>query len=282
MKTIVITGATSGIGYEVAKLCLENNYRVIGIGRNQERSRSAVEKLSQINPNVYFLIANLAEKYEVLRVAQEIKDILDRDCDGELYGLINNVGCVKSWYATNQNGYELQFATNHLASFLLTHELLPYLIKAKGRILMTASKSHKMTKIRWHDLMFEKHYRPLMAYKQSKLCNLLFAYALNEGYSDQGIRAYGVDPGLVNTEIGGKETGALVKIVWNIRKKAGVTADVPAKTYLYLLNQEEHPRELYYYQSQPAKFSREVNSANAMRIMAISEALCEIEFGGGL
>jgi len=282
MKTVVITGATSGIGLAVCNKCLENGYRVIGIGRSSEKIKQILEKHDQsvLDGQLVFFKADLMEPSEVQRVGNLIKAFLDEHAEGNLYALINNAGCVRSWYSTNSRGYEHQFALNHLGSFYLTHLLFPCLLKAKGRILMTSSQSHKNTVMHWNDLMFENHYRPLLAYKQSKLANMLFAFSLNQKYENTGIRAYGIDPGLVNTSIGLKNTGGLVHFFWNIRMRYGVSADVPAKTYIYLLDQNPALKALYFHDSKPIKSSKQVNAPNANRLFQLSERLCGITFGG--
>ena len=99
--------------------------------------------------------------------------------------------------------------------------LLPFLQKAGGRVLITGSNSHKGIRVHWDDVMLRRGYNPLTAYKQSKLCNLLFAKALNDRYPAYGIRAYVVDPGLVNTSIGNKKTGTLVNWFWSLHKRHG-------------------------------------------------------------
>ena len=92
-----------------------------------------------------------------------------------------------------------------------------------------SSGSHFRTKINWKDPMNRKHYRPLWAYKQSKLANVLFSYELNRKYFKQlNIHAYAVDPGLVNTSIGEKRTGGLIKWFWGIRKKHGISPEKAA------------------------------------------------------
>ncbi len=279
-KSVVVTGATSGIGFSVCELLLKNRFRVIGVGRSKENCEAARERLIEKYPEgeIVFFYGDMVHQQEVFRVASEIRDYLRKSSGDELHALINNAGCVRSWYMTSNEGYEHQFALNHLAGFILTHELLPCLIRAKGRILFTSSASHKMMRMRWKDLMFEKGYNPLLAYKQSKLCNMLFAYSLNEMYRDKGIAAYGVDPGLVNTSIGNKETGFIVNLVWSIRRRFGVSPDEPAKTYLMLCTVETPPNELYFKFLKPARYSSQVNKENADRLFAISEQLCNIRY----
>jgi retinol dehydrogenase-13 len=127
--------------------------------------------------------------------------------------------------------------------------------------------------------MLYRRYNPLVAYKQSKLCNMLFAKGLNEHYAAEGIHAYVVDPGLVNTDIGNKETGMLVNFIWSLRKRYGVSPAVPAKTYAFLCEQSPPPDGLYYYLCKEKKYSRQVTSQNADRLFALSERLCGIQYG---
>ncbi|MDD4124516.1 MAG: SDR family NAD(P)-dependent oxidoreductase [Eubacteriales bacterium] len=280
MKTVVITGVTSGIGLETARILTKQGYAVIGIGHSAENCNKARESILSGNPDaiIVFFAADLMQQREVLRVSDEIKAYLDTECGGELYALINNAGCVRSWYMTTNEGYEQQFALNHLAGFLLTHKLLPYLIKANGLVIMTGSESHKRTKVRWNDIMLSRGYNPLIAYKQSKLCNILYAKGLNDRYASSGVRAYVVDPGLVKTDIGNKNTGSLVNLVWTVRKRFGVPPSVPAETYAFLCGQNKKPEGLYYYLCKENKYSKEVTSDNADRLFALSERLCGINY----
>jgi len=282
MKAVVITGATSGIGFAVCRELAASNYSIIGVGRSEENCKNALKRLRQEFPNApaVFFFGDLSRQTEVIRVGNEIRSYIDEKCDGQLYGLINNAGCVRGYYMTTEDGYEYQFAVNHLAGFLLTNLLIDYLIQSQGRILITSSASHKGMKMRWKDMMFKRGYNPLLVYKQSKLANMLFAYGLNDRFADRGISAYGVDPGLVKTDIGLKNTGLLVKLVWKFRQKKGVTADVPAKIYAFLLNQAEPLKGLYYSKSGEAAYSRQVNKENADRLWALSEQLCGMNQGG--
>jgi len=274
MKTVVITGATSGIGFSVAQAMLAAGWHVIGIGSQPASCAAALEKLGPDSRlNSIFLAGDLMQQREVSRLADLIVKHLETDCSGQLDALINNAGCVRSWYATSDEGYEQQFALNHLAGFLITQKLLPQLVKARGRILFTGSGSHKGPDINWPDIMFKKHYRPLRAYKQSKLCNMLTALELNHRFSSTGVRAYVVDPGLVRTDIGNKKTGGLVSLVWTLQKKQGQNPDQPAKTYVWLCSQNPAPDGLYYHDCQKRAYSRHVTDANARRLFELSEGL---------
>jgi NAD(P)-dependent dehydrogenase (short-subunit alcohol dehydrogenase family) len=281
MKTIVITGATSGIGLESAKLLAKKGYRILGVGRSEERCGKARDEILARNEhaNVAFFTADLMQQRDVLRVADEITAYIDENGGGELHALINNAGCVRSWYMTTDEGYEQQFALNYLSAFLLTHRLLPPLKKANGRVILTGSGSHKHTKVRWDDIMLRRRYNPLLAYKQSKLLGMLFAKGMNDRLSDTATRAYVVDPGLVNTDIGNKGTGGLVDLVWKLRKGRGVSPAVPAETFAFLCDSERQPQGLYYYLCRERRFSGQVTAENAERLFRLSEKLCNVRFG---
>ena len=281
MKTVVITGATSGIGLAAAKALAHRGYCVIGVGRTTERCGAARQRLADEtgSSNVTYVCGDLSRQADVHRVADEIAAMLDRH-DGRLYALINNAGGVRSWYETTPEGYELQFALNHLAGFLLTCRLMPYLQRQSGRVIFTGSGSHKYMKVHWDDIMFQKRYSCLMAYKQSKLCNMLFAAELNRRYSGSGLRAYVVDPGLVRTEIGRKQTAGIVNRFWTVRSRRGTAPDVPAETYAYLCDAQPAPDGLYYYQCNARRYSRHADNVNdAQRLFELSEQLCGIKYG---
>lgn len=280
MKTAVITGASSGIGFAASAELIQKGYRIIGIGHDPARCEEAEYKLRMLSADadVTFLCGDLMQQREVERVASQIIQLLQERSENRLDVLINNAGCVRSWYTTTEEGFEQQFALNHLASFLLTYRLLSQLKRAQGRVIFTGSESHKHMRMHWNDLMLTRGYNPLTAYKQSKLANILFAKGLNERYLGDGITSYVVDPGLVCTDIGCKNTGGLVDWVWSRRKKHGVPPEVPAKTYAYLCETNPAPRELYYHLCKPNNYSCQVTHENAKKLFALSEKLCGVQY----
>ncbi len=281
MKTVVITGATSGIGLETAKKLAQKGFRVLGVGRNTERCASAENAVRAAANGVEtkYFTADLLRQREVNRLAAELAAYMDQRCGGELFALINNAGCARGCYMTTEDGYEQQFALNVLAGFLLTHRLLPQLRKANGRVIFTSSESHRRMDVHWDDVMLSRRYNPLTAYKQSKLCDLLIARGLNDNFARWGVRGYAVDPGLVHTDIGNKDAGGLVDLIWKVRKRGGVSPEVPAETFVYLCTEETPPAGLYY-RGQTAKTpSRFVTAASAERFFALGNRLCGITFG---
>ncbi len=281
MKTVVITGATSGIGLETAKKLAQKGFCVLGVGRSGERCAAAENAVRAAAPGAEtkYFTADLLRQRGVNRLAEELTDHIARSCGGELFALINNAGCARGCYMTTEDGYEQQFALNVLAAFLLTHRLLPLLRKANGRVIFTSSESHRRMDVRWDDVMLSHFYNPLTAYKQSKLCDLLIARGLNDNFARWGVRGYAVDPGLVHTDIGNKDAGGLEDLIWKFRKRGGVSPEVPAETFVYLCTEEEPPRGLYY-RGQTAKMpSRYVTAEGAARLFALGNRLCGITFG---
>ena len=275
-KIVIVTGATSGIGYATVIKLLEHGYSVIAVGSKLESCQKAREGINIPTPMIKFFHANLANQQEVTDLAFDIKKYVLSQTDSQLYCLINNAGGVRDWYMTTAEGYEYQFALNHLSGFLLTYLLLPLL--KNGIVLFTSSSSHKHMKIHWRDIMFQKWYFVLSAYKQSKLCNVMTVKELNK----RGIKSFAVDPGLVQTDIGNKGMTGISRLVWNIRKKSGCNPDVPASTYIYLCN---HPNAqgLYFHNCQSVSYNKEVDKdAETTRLFALSEKLCGISYQEGL
>ncbi len=285
MKTVVITGATSGIGFAIAKAMLGQGWRVLLVGHTQENGEKALAALREAFPQgeISCFCGDLMQQREANRIADELLAYLAANAEGKLEALINNAGAVRTWYTTTQEGLEQQFALNHMAGFLLTHRLLPALRRGGGRMILTSSASHKHCRVYFEDIMYQRRrYSCLGAYKQAKLCNVLFAGAFNDRFAGDGVRAYAVDPGLVATDIGFKQTGGLVKLVWAMRKAQGVPAERPARTYAYLCTTEPAPQGLYYYDGKVARHDPHADRAeDRQKLFALSEKLCGIETFGG-
>ncbi len=285
-KVIVITGATSGIGLATAKELAGKGTYIIGTGRSAERCTGAEQEVLKGCPHarIHYLRADLSSLTEVRRLAAAIRERLASDDLGCIDVLVNNAGTVSSWYVSTIDGFELQFAVNHLAPFLLTYELLPLLLKSQeGTVIGVSSGSHYRTKMHWKDVLLRKHYNCLLAYKQSKLANVLFATELNRRFGKDAnrIRAYAVDPGLVNTDIGLKGTGGLVRKVWEIRSRGGTPVEQPAHSISYLATEPAAHKTggVYWKDCAPLKPSRYSQLEEAgSRLWELSERMCGIQF----
>lgn len=258
-KTAVITGATSGIGLAALKELAGLGFRVIGVGRAAKRCAEAEASIRSEMPGarVDYLVADLSSQRQVRDLAAAISRLLETENGGCLDLLVNNAGTVSSWYVTTEDGYEMQFAVNHLAPFLLTRELLPLLNKAGfARVITTSSGSHYNTRMNWRDVMYRRGYNCLLAYKQSKLANVLFTSEFNRRQGPGSrIRAYAVDPGLVNTGIGEKGTNGFVCWFWRIRRQRGVAPEIAARTIIHLATTPglEDPEAVYWKDCRPKR-----------------------------
>jgi retinol dehydrogenase-12 len=211
-KTVIVTGANSGIGFETALDLSKRGSRVILACRDMEKANKSLEKIKKItkNNNVSVEELDLAKLDSVKSFSNRILTKYDK-----IDILINNAGvafCPK-WFT--ENNFEYQFQVNYLGHFLLTRLLLDRLVESSSiespsRVINVTSILYKSGKIDWNDINFNKtrKYNSADAYKQSKLCNILFTSNLTEfvkshyKYSKKQIKAFSVSPGVVLTNLG--------------------------------------------------------------------------------
>jgi retinol dehydrogenase-12 len=279
-KSAVITGATSGIGLAAATLFILHGARVIGIGRNAHRCQLAEETIRTVCPQacISFLLADLSSQKQIRKLAIDIREELERKGLPCLDILVNNAGTYSQKKVLTEDGIERTFATNHLAPFLLTHELIPLLQKASaGRVITVSSDSHYNMNINPKTIHNPGFYVGLLAYARSKLANILFTAEFNRRHAGSRVHAYAVDPGLVKTDIAFKEQPAFSRLIWKIRRSAGDPPLKPACTILYLASEPsiQNSPENYWCDRQPKRSSREANSFNLAReLWDTSLSLC--------
>lgn len=269
-KTAVVTGATSGIGLAAATLLAQHGARVIGIGRNPQRCRKAGAGIRAAYPGarVSYLLADLSSQKEIRRLAVDIRAELQRFNLPCLDILVNNAGTYSQQKIMTEDGIEKTFATNHLAPFLLTHELLPLLLKSPaGRLITVSSDSHYNMTVDPAAIYNPRFYLGLLAYGRSKLANVLFTAEFNYRNAGSSVRAFAVDPGLVKTDIALKGQPAFSRFIWKIRRSAGVDPFVPAKTILYLASEPsiQNSHENYWYDRRPKQASLQAKSIDLAR-----------------
>jgi retinol dehydrogenase-12 len=233
-KTVLVTGSSSGIGLETAKVLAQQGAEIILVARNEDKLKEAVAaiKAATGNDKLKYYTADFSSQKSIRDLALKIKKDYTR-----LDVLINNAGGVFPDFKLSEDGLEMTIATNHFAYFLLTNLLLDLLKKAdSARIVNVASDSHYRGKIDFESFKKNKGYFILSAYEQSKLANVLFTAELAERLKGTRITANSLHPGsMVRTGIGSKDTSKFVRFFWSIASAiAGMSIEDGAKTSVYL------------------------------------------------
>ena len=277
-KMCVMAGACSGIGFEIARKLSEIEANVVLICRTEQKRLAAREEIlsSGVKNKIDVIPIDLSSQKQIRDGARNICEL--HPC---VDVLINNAGTWFSRLTFTEENIEMQFAVNHLAYFLLTHELLPALKKSEDpRIINIASDSHFHGKIHFNDINLTKKYHGLRAYAQSKLANVLFTYEFERRKTDPKLSIYCVQPGLVKTDIGLKNTVSLHSLAWKIRRWGGVSTVEGADTPVYLASSPDVQgmSGKYWDKRMPKKSSRYSYDTNmAGKLWLLSEKLCEIE-----
>lgn len=201
-KIIVITGSSSGIGFETARVLAGKGAKVVIAVRNSEKGKTAAERILRQNKDSDVKVSklNAANLESVAEFAREFKKNYTR-----LDLLINNAGVMIPPYSKTADGFELQFGTNHLGHFALTAQLLDVLIHTPGaRVVSLSSDVHRRGNINLDDPNWEKRsYSALQAYSDSKLAVLYFTFELDRRLKENklGLMATAAHPGLTVSEL---------------------------------------------------------------------------------
>ena len=276
-KTVVVTGATSGIGEVAAIELARRGARIVFIARNPLRRDTTLTRLSVANDKAKHAayLADLSKLSEMKRVAGEIAAAEPR-----IDVLINNAGAVFVKRETTQDGLELTFATNHMAYFVVTNLLLSNLRATPGaRIVSTSSDAHKSGRLDFDDLQAEKKFSGMRAYGTSKLCNILFTRELARRLAGTGVTANCLHPGFVATGFGDNTDGLVGFAFGMLKKVAAITPEDGAKTIIYLASSPEVASQSggYYYKCAPlAPTAAAQNDADAKRLWEVSAQIAGV------
>ena len=273
-STVVITGATSGIGEVAARELAEMGARIVLVARDAARAEAVRDRLRHITPAAAHTlhVADLSRLREVKRVAADIVAAEPR-----IDVLINNAGAMFASRKITEDGLEMTFAVNHMAYFVLSNLLRPRMT-AGARIVSTASDAHKGAKLDFGDLQSEKRYTGFAVYGRSKLCNILFTRELARRLQGTGITANCLHPGFVATHFG-DNSGGLLSFGMGLAKNFAITPEKGAETIVYLAASPDVANATggYYYKCRPAVPTREAqNDADARRLWDISARLADI------
>jgi NAD(P)-dependent dehydrogenase (short-subunit alcohol dehydrogenase family) len=254
-RVVVVTGASSGIGRETAKALAAQAWRVIAIGRDPARCAAAEQEIraAACGGKVDMICANLALMADAARAAREIATLTDR-----IEVLLNNAGGMAKCQVITSEGFEANFASNHLGPFLLTVRLLPLLRRAAAhapqgsvRIINTSSDASEMIEgLDWNDLQMLNTFQPGIAYCRGKLANVLFARGLAKRLAGDGIVAHAMHPGTVDSNF---ITHADERAQAYMRTLKALTAEQGADSLIWLATAEEPGKSNggYFFQRKP-------------------------------
>jgi NAD(P)-dependent dehydrogenase (short-subunit alcohol dehydrogenase family) len=227
-RTIIITGASDGIGAAAARQLSNKGEKAVIVGRSASKTKAIANELS-----APFYIADFADLSQVRNLAAE----LDRDFES-IDVLANNAGGIMGRREITVDGFEKSFQINHLAGFLLTNLLMPKLLASKAIVIQTASQAaSRFGKFDISDLQNEKNYNSNVAYGNGKMANILFSRELNTRFGAQGISALSFDPGVVATSFA-SDTNSFMKFIFHtpiLTNLVTITADESAQKNLVKL-----------------------------------------------
>ncbi|XP_032665656.1 retinol dehydrogenase 11-like [Odontomachus brunneus] len=259
-KTVIVTGANTGIGKEAARDFYARGARVILACRNLDKAKEAVEDIKNNPPknmktDVYLnLVGELAVYHldlcDLENVRACAKDLIEKEA--AIHILVNNAGVVGP-YKKTKDGFEVTIQTNHLAPFLLTLLLLPKIRSSSPncRIVNVSSLAHHYGDIYFDDICLENSYGPLKAYMQSKLANVLFTKELARRLKEadiHGINVYSLHPGAIPTQISQNSNPILNFFYTSLLKIFGKNVAQGAQTIIHCSVDEKLANEtgLYY------------------------------------
>lgn len=265
-KTVVITGATSGIGEVAADHLAQLGARIVFVARDRARGDAMRKHLRAVAGHTDHVVhyGDLTRLSEMKRVAHEIAD-----SEPKIDVLVNNAGAMFNSRQVTEDGLERTFALNHMAYFVMTNILLDRLKATPGaRIVSTASDAHRGNKLNFDDLQSARGYSGYAVYGRSKLMNILFNRELARHLAGTGVTANCLHPGFVATRFG-NESGGAFSFAIKAAKNFALTPEQGAETMIWLASSDEVANVSGGYfvkrkQATPSKEAR--NDADAKRL----------------
>lgn len=279
-KTILITGATNGIG-KAAAIKFAGSAKLIAFTyRNEELAEDLKNEMQKINPNLS--INSFFCDFSVQDSIRECADKIKNDLKA-IDLLINNAGVVNTEYSETIDGIENTFAVNHLGYFLFTNLLLDLVKKeSESRIINVSSAAHHFVKgMQWDDINYKDDFKMgLKAYGQSKLGNILFTKQLAKKLQKDGVTVNAIHPGGVNTSLGNQNNSLLGRVLKIILKPFFRSPLKGANTIIYLAEIDGLSiTGAYWVDGRVAKTSHySKNEAEAEKLWRLSEKLVNQEF----
>lgn len=274
-KACLITGGTGGIGRVTARELACRGATIIIVGRNRERGERAVAEARAAGAaSAEFVAADLSSQDQIRRLAEDVLERYPR-----LDVLVNNAGGMFRRRRLSVDGIEMTFALNHLSYYLLSHLLFPALARAPAaRIVNVASNAHHGVDIDFDNLQGEQGYRPLRAYKRSKLANICFTFALARRLEGSRVTANALHPGFVATDIGAR-SDQLAAIAWRLVTLFAIDVEKGAQTSIHLAASEDTAgmNGQYFFECRPAQPSLPARNQDTQeRLWEVSAAMTGI------
>lgn len=230
---ILLTGGTSGIGLAMAGQLAARGHSVYFTARDREKAENTLASMHAGSPSGEsgFFIADHGSMEANRQLIAEVRERLPG-----LDILILNAGVYYDAFARSPEGWEMTFAVNHLAGFMLARGLIEMLLQSQDpRIIFTSSDMHfRVGKLSFDVFNSSRGFRGIDAYSRSKLCNVLCGYALAEQYKLTALSVFSHHPGLVKTNFAIKHTSALVSGGWRLISGFGISAEKGAETAVFL------------------------------------------------
>lgn len=267
-RTIIITGASDGIGAAAAKMLAYPGDTLVLVGRSPSKTKALAQEL-----DADYFLADFTELAQVRALAENLAEKYPR-----IDVLANNAGGVMGSREVTADGHEKTFQVNHLAPFLLTTLLIERLVAARATVINTSSAAHKiMSKFDIDDLDAEKNYGSSAAYGNAKLANILFTRELHRRYGDHGVNAASFHPGVVGSNFSAESTGMLKHVYGGMARKFMLSPAQGADTLVWLATtqpgEDWEPGE-YYVRRKVAKTSRQAKDrALALQLWQHSAAM---------
>ncbi|MDQ0802098.1 SDR family NAD(P)-dependent oxidoreductase [Arthrobacter sp. SLBN-112] len=225
-RTIVITGASDGIGAAAARTLAKAGERVVVVGRSAEKTRALAGEIG-----ADYHLADFADLAQVRALADTLRSTYP-----QIDVLANNAGGMMGKRTLTVDGNELTFQVNHLAPFLLTTALMDTLTASKAKIINTASAANFSGKLDLFDLKAEHGYRTFRAYGTGKLANILFTSELHRRFHEQGITTAAFHPGVVRTNFAADSSSPFRHAYKSVANRFMLSPDQGADTMLWLIN----------------------------------------------
>lgn len=238
-KTYLITGATSGTGFEGSKILASKGAKVVMLNRNPKKSEGVIATIKEElgnNVDVSFIRMDLGEQASVRKAAEEVLETVPR-----IDALICNAAIAQvPKQQITVDGFESQLGVNHYGHFTLQALLFPLIEKSNGRIVTVGSMGYNMgiKTIKFDDMNWDKDYTPNNAYSQSKLAQIMSIYELQDRLAKAGktgVKAYACHPGSSRTSLIDTSGSFMMRFIFNLMKLSPMTQSAEKGSYPALM-----------------------------------------------